>query len=110
MEYKIVRDDISKFSADAIVIPANPLLKEGSGTSNAIFSKAGKKELKKACSDVVNRLGQIYVGTAVPTLAFKMDADFIIHAVTPRWIDGQHNEYELLSSAYYASKRLCRIC
>ena len=103
MKYKIVRDDISKFTADAIVIPANPFLKEGSGTSKAIFSKAGEKELEKACSNLVEKHGKIRVGTAMPTPAFNMDASFIIHAVTPKWIDGKHNEYELLSSAYYAS-------
>ena len=35
MKYTIVRDDISLFDADAIVLPANPGLKEGSGTSSA---------------------------------------------------------------------------
>ncbi len=103
MKYTIIRDDISLFSADAIVLPANPMLKEGSGTSKAIFEKAGSKQLKKACSDVVKRYGKIYVGAAMPTLAFDLEANYITHAVNPKWIDGNHNEYELLSAAYLSS-------
>ena len=105
MKYTVVRDDISKFAADAIVLPANTALKEGSGTSNAIFKKAGRKELKKACAEASAKYKKIYVGEAIPTLAYNLDAAFIIHAVTPKWIDGKHQEYELLSSAYYSALR-----
>ena len=50
----------------------------------------------KACAEY----GHCDVGSAVPTLAFNLNADYIIHAVVPRWKDGNHREYELLSSAY----------
>ena len=36
-------------SVSAIVLPANEKLKEGSGTSRAIFEKAGRKALASAC-------------------------------------------------------------
>ncbi len=103
MKYTIVRDDISLFSADALVLPSNSSLKEGSGTSKALFEKAGSKQLKKACSDIVRKYGKIYAGAAVPTLAYDLNANYIIHAVVPRRADGNNGEYELLRSAYLSS-------
>ncbi len=105
MQYKVVRDDISKFPADAVVLPSNPKLKEGSGTSTAIFEKAGKKELDYACKFLVKKYGSIQMGCSIPTPAYKLDATYIIHTVIPKWKDGNHNEYEYLSSAYYSSLR-----
>ena len=99
MEYVIERGNIVHCDTDAIVLPANKHLKEGLGTSHAIFSAAGRKELTKACSDI----GFCELGTAVPTSGYKLKADYIIHAVVPKWIDGNHNEYELLSSAYISA-------
>ena len=49
MTIEIVRNDITNMKADAIVLPANKYLKEGSGTSKAIFEKAGRAQLEKAC-------------------------------------------------------------
>lgn len=54
----------------------------------------------KACAEY----GHCDVGSAVPTEAFNLeDAECIIHAVVPRWKDGNHQEYELLSSAYLSA-------
>ncbi|MGI6110480.1 MAG: hypothetical protein ACOYB8_11655 [Eubacteriaceae bacterium] len=44
MKFEVVRDDITRMSADAIVLPANSKLKPGSGTSKAIFEKAGNHD------------------------------------------------------------------
>lgn len=43
------------------------------------------------------------MGNAVPTLAFNLNAKYIVHAVVPRWIDGENGEYDLLSSAYLSA-------
>lgn len=51
MNFDVVQNDITNMMVDAIVLPANEKLKEGSGTSKAIFTKAGRKELIKACRD-----------------------------------------------------------
>ena len=99
MDFVLERGNIINCDTDAVVLPANIYLKEGTGTSHAIFSAAGRKELTKACSDI----GRCELGTAVPTSGYKLRAEFIIHAVVPKWIDGAHNEYELLSSAYISS-------
>ena len=99
MDFVVERGNIIYCDTDAVVLPANKHLKEGAGTSHAIFSAAGRKELTKACSDI----GFSEIGTAVPTSVYKLKADYIVHAVVPKWIDGEHNEYELLSSAYISA-------
>ena len=48
MNFDVVQNDITNMIVDAIVLPANEKLKEGSGTSRAIFEKAGRKALTKA--------------------------------------------------------------
>ncbi len=105
MNFDVVQNDITNMSVDAIVLPANEKLKEGSGTSKAIFSKAGRKELTKACCE----LGSCKLGEAVPTLAFKLDANYIIHTVVPKWIDGKHKEYDYLSAAYLSALNVADI-
>ena len=108
MDFKIVRSNIINVIADAIVLPANSTLKEGSGVSAAIFQAAGRRKLKQECK----KIGFCEVGLAVPTKAYNLGAKTIIHAVVPKWIDGNHNEYSLLSSAYLTSLQLadCMEC
>lgn len=101
MEFEIIKTDIVNVPADAVVLPANPELKEGSGVSAALFKAAGRTQLARACK----KLQPCRVGSSTATLAFQLDARFIIHAVVPRWIDGQHGEYDLLCSAYLSALR-----
>jgi O-acetyl-ADP-ribose deacetylase (regulator of RNase III) len=105
MKFDVVKANIVNVSVDAIVLPANEKLKEGSGTSKAIFEAAGRNKLTKACKEI----GHCDKGSAVPTLAFDLNAKYIIHAVVPRWIDGNSNEYDLLSSAYLTSLSIADI-
>ena len=92
-------------SVDAVVLPANEKLKEGSGTPKAIFEKAGRKELTKACAEIKT----CKMGEAVPTLGFKLNADYIIHVVVPKWVDGEHQEYDYLSAAYLSALNVADI-
>ena len=48
MQFNVVKTNIVNIAVDAIVLPANEHLKEGSGTSKAIFEAAGRKALTKA--------------------------------------------------------------
>ena len=105
MEFDIVKTNIVNVPAEAIVLPANTHLREGSGTSRSIFEAAGRKELTKACAEI----GHCDVGMAVPTPAYRLNAEYIIHAVVPRWVDGEHNEYELLTSAYLAALNIADV-
>ena len=95
MEIEVIAGDITRFSADAIVNSANPSLLAGSGVCGAIHRIAGTK-LEAACLS----LGPIKPGAAVITQAFNLPAKWVIHAVGPRWLDGKHNEEDVLAQCY----------
>lgn len=99
MNFKVQRNDITSIAADAIVIPANTKLKEGSGVSAAVFERAGRKQLTQACK----AMAPIKVGQAIPTSAFNLPSKLTIHAVVPKWRNGKHKEYEQLSQAYLSA-------
>lgn len=110
MNFEFIQSDIVNISADAIVLPANRYLKEGSGTSRAIFEAAGRRQLTQACRASIKEFGgPCQIGDAIPTQAFKLKANYIIHAVVPKWIDGKSNEYDLLSTAYFSSMHVADI-
>ena len=50
--FLMIRNDITKVAADAIVNPANRNLLQGSGTSRAIYQAAGERELTAACEAI----------------------------------------------------------
>ena len=99
---RIIKSDIAKVKADAIVNAANEHLAAGSGVCGAIFAAAGHAELEKACS----KIGHCDTGSAVATPSFKLGSKCIIHAVGPRWSGGHHGEAEELRSAYLSSLTL----
>ena len=101
---EIKKIGITKLDTDAIVNAANEGLWEGGGVCGAIFREAGSLELTKAC----NAIGRCRTGNAVITPGFKLPAKYVIHAVGPRWMDGNHNEPELLYSAYKQSLILAK--
>ena len=96
---EVVRGNILNVLSSAIVLPANPRLREGSGVSTAIFQAAGRRELTEACQNI----GFCEEGKAVVTQGFHLKADYIVHTVVPRWIDGHHDEYERLCASYLAA-------
>ena len=101
---EIKKADITKLDTDAIVNAANEGLWEGGGVCGAIFSAAGSAELMKAC----NAIGGCKTGNAVITPGFLLPAKHVIHAVGPRWTDGNHDEPALLYSAYKQSLILAK--
>lgn len=92
---------ITKLHVDAVVNAANSGLKAGGGVCGAIFKEAGYVQLQTAC----DRIGYCAPGHAVVTPAFKLPSKYIIHAVGPKWIDGNHNEAQLLYSCYREALR-----
>lgn len=66
MPFLMIRNDITKVAADAIVNPANRNLLQGSGTSRAIYQAAGEQELTASCEAI----GRCDLGRAVCTPAF----------------------------------------
>jgi len=102
MPFQIIRNDITKVSADAIVNTANPKPRIGGGTDSAIFAAAGEEQLLAERK----RIGDIVPGNAVRTGAYALNAKHIIHTVGPVWTDGRHGEREILHACYANSLTL----
>ena len=77
MPFQIIRNDITKVKADAIVNTANPRPVIGRGTESAIYEAAGRNSLLEARK----ALGELKPGTAAATPAFGLDARFVIHVL-----------------------------
>ena len=104
MPFCIIRNDITKVTADAIVNTANPQARIGSGTDSAIYQAAGADALLAER----RKLGDIPVGQAAATSAFGLRAKYIIHTVGPVWQGGIHGEEAALRSCYEQSLYLAR--
>ena len=96
MPFRIIRNDITKVKADAIVNTANPEVTIGGGVDAAIYEAAGADELLHARK----KIGRLEVGEARMTPAFHLDAKYIIHVSGPHWVDGLHQEEALLRQCY----------
>ena len=99
MRIEAVKGDITQQDVDAIVNAANQGLAGGGGVDGAIHRAAGAKELQAACRE----LGGCATGDAKATPGFALPAHWIIHAVGPRYRDGNHGEHDLLASCYRRS-------
>ena len=95
---------ITELSADAVVNAANSALMQGGGVCGFIFRDAGVDRMRQAC----DAIGHCDEGSAVITPGFDLPAKYVIHAVGPRYIDGNHNEPKLLYSAYKQSLLLAK--
>ena len=99
MPFSIIRDDITRVRADAIVNTANPDPVIGGGTDSAIYKAAGADELLAARK----KIGHIARGEACVTPAYRLHADFIIHTAGPVWKGGDAGEMQILASCYRKS-------
>ncbi len=102
MPFKIVRSDITKIKADAIVNTANPRPTYAAGTDGAVYEAAGADALLHERK----KIGNIRRGEAVATSGFALPAKYIIHTVGPSWTNGKHGEFETLASCYRNSLKL----
>lgn len=101
---EVVKGDITKIKADAIVNAANSSLL-GGGVDGAIHRAGGPKILEE-CRMIVARQGGCKTGEAVITTAGNLPAKFVIHTVGPVWNGGTKNESEKLSDCYQNSLQL----
>ena len=108
MPFEILRNDITKMKADAIVNTANPRPVIGSGVDSMLHQAAGPELLRAR-----QAIGPIAVGEAAVTDAFALHAKFVIHTVGPVWQGGGCGEEALLRRCYdnalrLAAERKCR--
>ena len=101
----IIKGDITQIAVAAIVNAANTSLLGGGGVDGAIHRRGGA-EILADCQKIRAKQGGCRVGEAVVTTAGHLPAQYVIHTVGPTWVDGQHNEVNLLENAYRNSFQL----
>lgn len=105
MPFQIIRNDITKVTADAIVNSANPDPVCGGGTDYAVYQAAGEEELLAER----RKIGHLRRGEVAVTPAFRLSARYIIHTAGPVWAGGTRDEFRTLASCYRKSLYLARI-
>jgi O-acetyl-ADP-ribose deacetylase (regulator of RNase III) len=96
MAFQIVRNDITKIKADAIVNTANPEPVYREGTDSAVYVAAGAERLLAERK----KIGRIAEGEVAVTPAFDLDAKYIFHTVGPVWQGGGYGERETVRKCY----------
>ncbi len=102
MAFRIIRDDITRVKADAIVNTANREPVFAGGTDAAVYQAAGAEALLAERK----KIGFMREGEAHATPAFALPANYVIHTVSPFWVDGAKGERETLRQCYDNSLRL----
>jgi O-acetyl-ADP-ribose deacetylase (regulator of RNase III) len=95
VKFSVQWGDITTQNVDAIVNAANTSLLGGAGVDGAIHAAAGP-QLREACAV----LKGCRIGEAKITRGFRLNAQYVIHAVGPMWQGGTHQEDDMLGSAY----------
>ncbi|KQT22313.1 RNase III inhibitor [Chryseobacterium sp. Leaf404] len=102
---ELIKADITKIKADAIVNAANSSLMGGGGVDGAIH-RAGGKQILEECIEIRNRQGKCRTGQAVVTTAGNLPAKYVIHTVGPIWNKDEEKCSQLLADCYKSSLKL----
>ena len=93
---RVVLGDLTAERVDAVVNAANSRLAHGGGLAGAIVARGGA-----VIQEESSRLAPVAVGGAVATTAGALPCRWVIHAVGPRW--GEGDEEAKLRSAVRSS-------
>ena len=105
MPFKIVRNDITRMNTDAVVNTANPEPVVGSGCDSAIYAAAGYDQLLAWRKE---KVGLVPEGEVFLTPGFDLPAKYIIHAVSPLYMEGDDEAEKKLRSCYRKSLQLAK--
>jgi O-acetyl-ADP-ribose deacetylase (regulator of RNase III) len=104
-QLRLLIGDITKIRVDGMVNAANSALAGGGGVGGAIHRAGGSAIMREL--DVIRRQqGGCPTGSAVPTTAGSLPAQYVFHAVGPVYHDGRKGEAESLASCYRTCLRL----
>ena len=92
--------DITALSVDVIVNAANESLQGGGGVDGAIHRRAGPSLLEE-CRSRYPDGG--FTGGAFITAGHRLNAEWVIHTIGPRWKGGDRGEPDLLADCYRSS-------
>ncbi len=98
LEIEIVKGDITDTYAEGIVNAANTYLKHGGGVAYAIVKKGGI-EIQKESDEYVRKNGPLNIGDVAITGPGKLNFKYIIHAVGPRFGEGDHFLFKAIENA-----------
>ena len=95
LPFFVIREDITRLKADAIVNSTNRDMKPDGGADGAIHSAAGK-----LFSEECARLAPLELGEAKITAGYDLPAKYVIHVSAPVWQGGGEGECEALCKCY----------
>ena len=102
----VVRGDLTRQTADALVNAANSSLLGGGGVDGAVHRRGGPAILAECRALRAARYGRgLPTGQAVATTAGDLDARWVIHTVGPRY-SADEDRSALLASCYRESLRV----
>lgn len=105
MPLKIIRNDITKMNTDIIVNTANEKVIVGTGVDYAIYTAAGYDEMLNYRAEYV---GELEEGDVFISPSFNLECKYVIHVVSPKYIDGESGEEAKLRHCYSEGLALAR--
>ena len=108
--FQIVKGNLLEEPVDAIVNAANGMLAHGGGVAG-IISRAAGPALQEESDRIVHERGPFPTGSAVVTAAGHLPFKGVIHAVGPRYGEGQEEEKlaRALSAAFACARERTKI-